>query len=113
VSVMNSKEAKVLLPRSGPDQFWRTIQQHYAGEDEIVWKRLAMVALRENAGWPIELIATAFGHHKGHVSRSIEATKREIRRQFRAEPDFLGFDTGTESGQGFSNPDRPPEFEKR
>ncbi|QDT36116.1 hypothetical protein Pan189_04710 [Stratiformator vulcanicus] len=104
---MNSKEAKVLLPRTGPDHFWKTIQQHYAGEDELTWKRLAMVALRENAGWPIELIAAAFGHHKGHVSRSIEGTKKEIRKRFRAEPDFLGCDAAFDDNHGFSDPDRP------
>lgn len=30
---------------------------------------LAMLALRENVGWPLERIGSEFGHPKGHVTR--------------------------------------------
>ncbi|QDT67057.1 hypothetical protein [Calycomorphotria hydatis] len=103
MSVVRSNETKIILHRSGQDQFWETIKRHYAADDPLVWKRLAMLALRENAGWPLDQIAAVFGHHKGHVCRCIEQTKREMRDRFDMEPTYLDYDHES----GFSNPDDP------
>lgn len=79
---MNEQGGKVVLPRLEPDQLWETLARHYAGKDPRRWKRLAMVALHEEVGWPLSYIARLFGHHKGHVSRLVEKTKRELRERF-------------------------------
>lgn len=83
MSVINSAGEKTLLPRSGPDAFWGAIHDDYAGESRTRWKRLAMLALRESAGWPLELIATTFGEHKGQVSRNLELIRRDLKDRFR------------------------------
>lgn len=82
MTVINEEKQRVLLSRMGSDPLWKTIAQHYAGEDPRRWKRLAMIALYECAEWPIGCIARLFGHTKGHVSRTIEKTRAELRRQF-------------------------------
>lgn len=83
MSVINSAGEKTLLPRTGPDAFWGAIQTKYAGGSQTRWKRLAMLALRENAGWPLELIATTFGEHKGQVSRNLELVRKDLKDRFR------------------------------
>jgi len=40
LSVVRQNETKVILPRSGPDNFWKLIQKHYAGADQRKWKYL-------------------------------------------------------------------------
>lgn len=82
MSVMNRDKVKVVLPRSGPDEFWQLVEEHFAGEDLLKWKYLAMLALRENAGWPLDQIGLVFQHPKGHVTRCLEAIKRELRGRF-------------------------------
>lgn len=88
MSVARKDGTKVLLPRSGPDQFWQLIHEHFAGEDTRKWKYLAMLALRENAGWPLDRIGNVFGHPKGHVTRCLTKIKQELRDQFGIEPEF-------------------------
>ena len=44
-----------------------------------------MLALRENAGWPLDKIGLVFGHPKGHVTRCLERIKQDLRRGFREE----------------------------
>jgi hypothetical protein len=94
MSIVRSNGMKVVLPRSGPDQFWGRVQEHYAGGDPTRWKYLAMLALRENAGWPLDVIGTAFGHSKGHVAKCLTLIKRELRAHFdlpaanEEEPEF-------------------------
>ncbi|MEM1061241.1 MAG: hypothetical protein AAF532_03000 [Planctomycetota bacterium] len=92
MSTVDKDRVKIVLPRSGSDSFWATVHDHYAGEDKLLWKRLAMLALRENAGWPLDRIGDVFGHHKGHVQRSIEKTKADMRDRFKASPEFLDLD---------------------
>lgn len=82
MSTVNERGGKVVLPRLAPDRLWETLARHYADRDPARWKRLAMVALHEDAGWPLSYIARLFGHHKGHVSRTVEKTKRELRELF-------------------------------
>ena len=92
MSVARPDGTKVLLPRSGPDEFWQLIHDHFAGDDARKWKYLAMLALRENAGWPLERIGNVFGHPKGHVTRCLTRIKRELRARFEASPEFLDLD---------------------
>ena len=82
MSVVNELGGKVVLPRLGPDRFWTTVARHYAADNPQRWKRLAMIALHESAGWPMSCIGEVFGHNKGHVSRTIEKTKAELRHLF-------------------------------
>jgi len=92
MSVAKPNGTKILLPRSGPDQFWQIIHNHFAGEDARKWKYLAMLALRENAGWPLDRIGAVFGHPKGHVTRCLACIKSELRAGFQASPEFLDLD---------------------
>ncbi|MEW4531039.1 hypothetical protein [Maioricimonas sp. JC845] len=92
MSVARQDGTKVVLPRSGPDEFWQTIREHYAGDDPRIWKYLAMLALRENAGWPLDQIGAVFGHPKGHVTRCLARIKTELRKRFEMAPEFLDVD---------------------
>lgn len=83
MSTVNNDGLKVILPKTGPDLFWQTVHEKYAGEDPRKWKYLAMLALRENAGWPLEKIGQVFGHPKGHVTRCLEQIKEEMRGEFK------------------------------
>ena len=96
MSMMCEGGLKVVLPRTGPDDFWKIVQQHYAGDDSQKWKCLAMLALRENAGWPLEQIGRVFDHNKGHVTRCLGVIKEELRGRFRMSPELLEF--GDEEG---------------
>jgi hypothetical protein len=98
MSVINEQCQKVILARSGRDPFWNTIQKHYAHDDPRVWRSLAMFALKETLGWTVDQIATAFDLHRGHVSRCVHTTRRELRRHF----DFI-----EDASHGFSDPDDP------
>ena len=89
MSTTNQDGSKTILPRTGPDHFWKTIHNEYAGEDQRKWKYLAMLALRENAGWPLEYIGTVFGHPQGHVTRCLQKIKTELQSRFRMSPDLL------------------------
>lgn len=89
MSVAKPDGTKIVLPRTGADEFWQTIHDHYAGEEPRKWKYLAMLALRENAGWPLDRIGNVFGHPKGHVTRCLRRIKDDLRGQFRQSPEFL------------------------
>jgi hypothetical protein len=98
MTVVDRHCQKVLLGRPGRDPFWNVIQKHYAHEDARVWRSLAMFALKESLGLTVDQIALAFGLHRGHVSRCIHATHRELRARFDFIPDVPS---------GFSDPDEP------
>ncbi|HEX6985160.1 MAG TPA: hypothetical protein VF170_07265, partial [Planctomycetaceae bacterium] len=86
MSVMNRHGRKVLLPRHARgDAFWEVIREAYAGEDAHAWRRLAMLALKETAGWPIERIAATFGRDARHVARCVSETKSALRERLRPE----------------------------
>ncbi|MGH7200108.1 MAG: hypothetical protein ACREJB_05850 [Planctomycetaceae bacterium] len=87
MSVKDEYHLKVLLPRSGPDEFWGAIRAHYARDDERTWRYLAMLALRECCDWPIECIGRVFGHAPGHVTRSLRQVKADLRDRFCVEPE--------------------------
>lgn len=92
MSVAKPNGTKILLPRSGADQFWKLIHDYFAVDDSRKWKYLAMLALRENAGWPLDRIGAVFGHPKGHVTRCLARIKVELREEFEASPLFLDLD---------------------
>lgn len=96
MSVTRLNGTKILLPRSGPDEFWKLIHDHFAGDDMRRWKYLAMLALRENAGWPLDRIGNVFNHPKGHVTRCLSRIKHELRTEFAASPEFLDLDQDLE-----------------
>lgn len=85
MSVVGRDQRKVVLTRAGADEFWMAMQRHYAEDDVRKWKGLAMLALREDADWPLELIGLVFGRCKGSVGRAVERTKADLRERFRAE----------------------------
>ncbi|MCA9054072.1 MAG: hypothetical protein KDA75_09565 [Planctomycetaceae bacterium] len=85
MSVVRHDGTKVVLPRTGPDAFWDALDQEFAPDDERTWRYLAMLALRENSGWPVDRIGRAFGHNKGHVTRCLERIKDSIRTRFDAD----------------------------
>ncbi|HUG89430.1 MAG TPA: hypothetical protein VML55_01265 [Planctomycetaceae bacterium] len=87
MSVIGRNGLKVVLPRTGPDNFWQRIQIHYAARDGRKWKQLAMLALHEAAGWPLEFIGFAFDHPKGHIVRTLDQVKDELRDRFTVEWD--------------------------
>lgn len=93
MSVCRPDETRVLLPRTGADEFWSLIRDNFANEDPRKWKYLAMLALRENAGWPLDTIGTVFGHPKGHVTRCLDRIKSELRDRFEASPELLDLDS--------------------
>lgn len=82
MSIINRWGGKVVLPRIGPDAFWSDVRTHYAGAEPQKWKTLAMLALRVNAGWSLDMIGNAFGHERGHVSRSLSTLCRELKERF-------------------------------
>ncbi|MDA0836025.1 MAG: hypothetical protein O2955_20100 [Planctomycetota bacterium] len=92
MSTIRRDQTKVILPRCGQDEFWNFIKEQYAHETPLRWKYLAMLALRENAGWPLEQIGLVFGHPKGHVTRCLAAIKHELRTRFDRAPEWLGMD---------------------
>jgi hypothetical protein len=89
MSTTRPNGVRIVLPRFGADEFWQLIHDHFAGEDARSWKYLAMLALRENAGWPLERIGQVFGHPKGHVTRCLAKIKEQLRDRFQAAPEYL------------------------
>jgi hypothetical protein len=82
MSMIRKNGRKVVLPRASMEQQWDLIIGHYAKADSRKWKYLAMLALKENAGWPLECIGHVFSHPKGHISRCLKQVKRELHSRF-------------------------------
>jgi len=80
MSVMNREGRKVLLPRRG--EFWDSIRDAYAEDDPQAWRRLAMLALQEVAGWPVERIALTLGHRPSYIKDCISEVKCDLRARF-------------------------------
>ncbi|QDT52150.1 hypothetical protein Pan44_01590 [Caulifigura coniformis] len=85
MSMIRPNGQKVVLPRSGTEQQWDLIFIHYAKTDLQKWRYLAMLALKESAGWPLDGIGNVFDHPKGHISRCLAQVKRELRARFSAQ----------------------------
>ena len=86
MSTIRQNGLKTILPRGGADDIWKAIHEGFAHDDERKWRYLAMLSLREAAGWPLEYIGLLFSHPKGHVTRCLRQIKRELRDEFRPEP---------------------------
>ena len=83
MSMVNRAGNKIVLTRvGGPEELWREVRDHYAGADAKKWKYLAMLALKVNAGWSLEMIGNAFGHERGHICRSLSVLCREMQDRF-------------------------------
>lgn len=107
MSVTRRDGTKIVLHRTGPDAFWDALDAEFQPDDDRTWRYLAMLALRENAGWPVERIGRAFGHNKGHVTRCLERIKELIRNRFNAAD--LWTDAEPDPTLGWSTPvDRRP-----
>lgn len=87
MSVVDRTGDKIILPRIGPDAFWDEIREEYAAADPYKWKHLAMLALKVNAGWSLDMIGNAFGHERGHVSRCLSVLCRELQEHFEWMPE--------------------------
>ena len=77
-------------PRLAEHEFWHDLERHYAGRDPERWKWLAIITLREVAGWPLERIGRVFGYTRGHLARQIGVILARMERQFgdgRGEPE--------------------------
>lgn len=88
MSITNEDGVKILLERGGPDEFWEVVARNYAKDDAFKWKYLAAMVLREMARWPVERIALALDHDKGHISRALQQIQSDLRQRFRAPPDW-------------------------
>ncbi|MFV0442410.1 MAG: hypothetical protein ACK5Q5_02440 [Planctomycetaceae bacterium] len=104
MSVTRRNGTKIILHRTGPDAFWDAIDSEFQPDNERTWRYLAMLALRENAGWPVERIGRAFSHNKGHVTRCLERIKTQIRTRFNKAD--LWLENDDDSGTGV-DPDSP------
>lgn len=82
MSVVDQSGEKIVLPRMCElPETWSA----FAAEDPQRWKGVACVALHLQ-GWPLERIGLAVGHSKGHVSRLVAETRRELEALYRQAP---------------------------
>lgn len=88
MSITNEDGVKILLERGGPEEIWEVVERNYAKNDPFKWKYLAALVLREMARWPVERIALALDHDKGHISRALQQIQSDLRQRFRAPPDW-------------------------
>lgn len=88
MSITNEDGVKIILERSGPDEFWEVVARNYAKDDPFKWKYLAALVLRETARWPIERIALVLDHDKGHISRALQQIQEDLRRRFKTPADW-------------------------
>ena len=113
MSIVHEKTQERVGPTAvGPDAFWQQVDRHFTGPmatrrdaasgtgrrrpadiQTARWRGLAMLALRENAGWPVDRIARAFGYSRGHVSRCLRQVTAELRDSLGAEPSLRRDDT--------------------
>lgn len=98
MSMIDQYGQRVILGAPGRDPLLTLIRQHYAQENPRVWRALALFALKESLGWTVDQCALAFEINRGQVSRSVQATRRELRRRFDYVPDRRA---------GFTDPDDP------
>ena len=88
MSTAKEDKTKIVLPRTGPELFWEKILDNYAGDDPLRWRWLAMFALSDVCHWPVDRIAKTFEIAKGHVTRSINRVKDDLRDNFDLPDDF-------------------------
>ena len=61
---------------------FRKYMVEWAGQDEVRWRKLAILSLRELGGWTHEMIAVLFGQYRGQISRLLESVKAELYEGF-------------------------------
>lgn len=82
MSAVNVSGEKVELPRDSTTSFWQEVERHYAADDHMRWKLLALLALRENCCWTFDQLGHATGHTRGHISRCLARVKNELKQRF-------------------------------
>ena len=85
MSVVDFRGVRTPLPRRDPERFWDRLRESYCRSDRRRWRRLAMLTLREAAGWPDDRIAAAFDVDRAQVPRCLATLRRDLRRKFEAE----------------------------
>lgn len=102
MSVVDKRGVKEEVgPRAGADVVWQQLltkltndprslrrdlaRRHH--DNRLIWKYLAMFALRES-GWSLVEIGRAFNTHKGHVLRCIANMKQRIRDGLHIDPEL-------------------------
>jgi hypothetical protein len=64
------------------DRLWDLIQSDWAGDNARRWKMLACIHLRLHCHWPLETIARALGHARGHVLRMINSGLNDLQATY-------------------------------
>ena len=82
MSVVNQNGEKILLPAKNPDAFWGHVIEEYAHRDVVAWRRLAMLTLRELAGWTYDRIGLVFEVNAGTAYRQIDRVTKTFRAEF-------------------------------
>ncbi len=82
MSVVNQNGEKILLPAKNPDAFWGHVIEEYAHRDVVAWRRLAMLTLRELAGWTYDRIGMVFEVNAGTAYRQIDRVTKTFRAEF-------------------------------
>lgn len=77
---------------------WNEVETRWAGSSRQRWKMLLCLTLYETCGWTCEMIGTAFGHARGHISRLVNQCRDELREEF-DRSDFYPDSQGAEDGE--------------
>lgn len=85
MTIINRRHQRVILQQSGLDNFWHTLQEHFAGESARRWRELAMLSLRVNSGWSLTQLSFLFGRDKTEISRVLLRLRKELRRRFHVQ----------------------------
>lgn len=87
MSVIGKDGLKRILSRVDRDPFWEIVHERYGKDSLPRQKKLAMLALRENAGWDPDQIAKAFQLPRRQVSRSLREIKQLLRNDLNLSPE--------------------------
>lgn len=80
MSVSDRKNQKLVLPRTGVEVMQKAILKKFRNREDAL-RNLAMLSLRVQ-GWELKQIGIVFGGlHKGHVSRILKDTIRQVREE--------------------------------
>lgn len=88
MSTIGQDGLKTVLERHGIDQMWDVIREHYIQGKPRRARLIAMLSLREVAGWSFEMLADAFGNDRAHIVRSLSSLRRELQEMFELPEDF-------------------------
>lgn len=85
MTIINRRHQRVLLHQSGIDHFWQMLQEHYAGDSAVRWRKLAMLSLRVNSGWSLEQLGFLFGREKAEIARALNRLRKDLRTRFHVQ----------------------------